>query len=69
MYGVREVAKRKEKPEELEALVREIFSIHFFATSAFAVVYFITALCIPKLRMHLDLIFVGIGIMFFSVFS
>lgn len=66
IYGIREVARRKDHPEELNKLVSEIFSIHIVSTIIFSIIYLVAALSIPALRSNIEIVFVGIGVMFFS---
>lgn len=49
-YGVREVAKLRDKKEELSLLVSQLFSIVVFTTMIVSVIYLITLLAVNQLR-------------------
>lgn len=70
VYGVREIAKSKgSASSELSLTFSEIFSLHLLSTSVFAVVYLILALSLPSLNKHVDLVVVGVIMLFFSACS
>ncbi|GAB2700837.1 hypothetical protein GCM10027037_27210 [Mucilaginibacter koreensis] len=68
LYGVREIAKRKNNPEELSKIFNEILSIHFVSTCIFSIIYLACAFTLPALRVHLDIVLVGIVILMANVF-
>ena len=69
VYGIREVSKLRFRQEDLNKTFTEIFCIHLISTVAFAIIYLIMGLTIPALRVHFDLVIIGIAIMFFNVFT
>lgn len=69
VYGVREIAKRKNDPAELSKTFNEIFFLHLLSTALFAVLYLILAFSLPSLHKHIDLALVGILMLFFSACS
>lgn len=69
LYGVREISKKKGNKADLEKTFNEIFLIHVISTAAFALVYLISALIIPQLRVHIDMVLVGIMMMVSGVLS
>lgn len=68
-YGIREAAKRRNDKKALNKFCSEMLLFHITSTSIFTVVYLITAMLLPNLRNHLDLVFIGIGILFLNVIS
>ena len=69
LYGVREISKQKGQPVGLNKTFSEIFAIHLISALIFSVVYLGIALTIPNLRLHLDLVFIGIIMVLSGVFS
>ena len=69
LYGVREISKHKENKEELEKTFNEIFLIHIISTGLFASIYLVSAIILPQLRTHLDLVAIGILMMSAGVLS
>ncbi len=69
IYGIREIAKRKNNKEELSKLFSEIFLLHVISTLIFSVIYFTVAFFTPALREHMDLVFIGIALLLFSTLS
>jgi len=68
-YGIRETAKRRNDKEALNKFCSEMLIFHFISTFIFTVFYLIAALVLPDLKNHLNLIFIGIGILFLNVIS
>lgn len=68
-YGIRETAKRKNNKEELNKFVSELMLIHITSVAVFSLFYLATGLIVPTLRAHLDLIFVGIGLLWVNVIT
>jgi O-antigen/teichoic acid export membrane protein len=68
-YGIREIARHRKDPEGLNKLFSEIFAIHLISTLFFSTVYFVTALLLPAVCVHLNLVFTGMLLLLFSVLT
>ncbi len=68
LYGVREISKRKDQPAELAAVFNQIMLIHFVATCIFSIVFLTFSILTPALHAHLNIVGVGILMMFANVF-
>jgi O-antigen/teichoic acid export membrane protein len=68
-YAVREIAKRQNDEQARNKVASEILTIHVASAIIFSICYLICGLVVPTLRQHLDLVFVGIGLIFINVFS
>ncbi|PTR01584.1 O-antigen/teichoic acid export membrane protein [Mucilaginibacter yixingensis] len=68
-YGVREIAKVKDDPSELDKIFSQILIIHVTSTILFSIIYLGAALIIPSLNEKLHLVLIGILIMFFNILS
>jgi len=69
LYGVREISKHKGNKSALNKTFSEIFAIHLISAGIFSVVYLSLALSIPNLRVHLDLVGIGILMIISGVLS
>ncbi len=69
VYGIREISKVHHDRALLDRTFTEILTIHVLSTVGFALLYLGAGLLIPQLRLHLDLVLVGMLIMFFSVLT
>lgn len=69
LYGVREVSRHKSNPEELNKVFSEILLVHFRSAAVFSIIYLVIALLVPSLRIHIDLVLIGIVILIFNVLS
>ena len=69
LYGVREISKLKGNEQQLNKTFNEIFVIHLISAAVFSVIYLISALLIPNLWHHFDLVLVGITMIIFGVLS
>lgn len=68
-YGVREVAKRRNDQATLEKFVSEILVIHGSSVILSSVIYLVASLISPTLRVHMDLVLVGVWLLFMTVIS
>lgn len=68
LYGVREIAGSRDNPEKLAKIFNEILLIHLISTCIFSVIYVGLALSVQELRGHMDMVAVGVLIMFSNVF-
>lgn len=68
-YGVREVAKLRNKKQELSQLVSQLFTIVVFATLIVSIVYILSILLIEKLRTNLLLFFLSGFCIYLSPFQ
>jgi O-antigen/teichoic acid export membrane protein len=68
LYGVREIARRKNDHEERNKIFNEIITIHIICTCLFAAIYITAAFFIPVLKSHFHLVLLGIVIMFSNIF-
>lgn len=66
MYGVREVAKCRNNPSELNALISQLVSISMITTLIMSVIYIGTVFYIPQLRVN-KLIFIVSGTVLYLV--
>ena len=69
LYGVREISKYSDDKLLRDKTFNEIFVIHICSSIAFSIIYLIAALLIPNLRVHLELVGIGIAMIFFGVLS
>jgi len=67
-YGVREIAKHRHDKTAMDKLFSEILIIHIASTTLFAVIYIVMALLLPSVNIHLNLVFAGIALMYFTAF-
>lgn len=68
VYGVREIAKRKNDQEGLTKLYAELISIHFFLTLILSLVYIALFNFIPKLHTKAGLFWIGTAVLIINVF-
>lgn len=66
-YGVREISKRKNDIVALNNTFSEIFVVHISSAAIFSIIYLTAAFLVPALHVHLDLVCIGIIILFFGV--
>jgi O-antigen/teichoic acid export membrane protein len=69
VYGIREVSRMGKNTEELNKTFNEVFTIHLISTVIFSIVYLLVAILVKSIRVHFDLVLVGIFTMYFSVFA
>jgi len=67
-YGIREIAKHRNNRIALNKLFSEILIIHIISTTIFAILFLLIALFVPTINVHLNLVFAGIALMYFSAF-
>jgi O-antigen/teichoic acid export membrane protein len=68
IYGVREISIRKDQPEELKRAFNEILLIHIICATTFSVIYIAAALLIPTLKVHFNIVSIGVVLVIFNVF-
>ncbi|SEM71271.1 Membrane protein involved in the export of O-antigen and teichoic acid [Mucilaginibacter gossypiicola] len=69
IYGVREISKVKDDPDQLSSLFSELVTIHMICTAIFVVTYVLAGIFIGKINTHLNLVLIGAFILICNVFT
>lgn len=69
LYGIKEIAKRKDMKEERSKLFSELFSLNLISSVICSVVYIIAVFTVPELYAKKDFMFLAGAMVYFSAFS